>query len=238
MPTDTAQAHEALYKRLDEVGAESLAHFSDALSSYDELLAWMRVSRFVPQQGRVLEIGCGDGYLSSLLDKSGYDVVGVDFSRVAIKRARSRYGASAIKFLHGDATSLTSIRGLGREFDMVVDGMCLHCISHPAQRAAVLRSVQQVLAPGGRFVISSMARPLSSALKRKQDIRQNILWIRDPNQPRSRRKVPFRYFTSKRELLKELSTQRWRILQHALEWCAGEMSHDLRVVAENPGTAA
>jgi len=41
------------------------------------------------ERPRVLDLGCGDGRVSGLLDRDGAEVVGVDSSKVALERARA-----------------------------------------------------------------------------------------------------------------------------------------------------
>jgi SAM-dependent methyltransferase len=101
---------------------------------------------------RVLDLGCGNGYLTRRWARAGALVaMGVDRSaptlRLATRRERSmRTGA---RFLRRDAGRLT---GLAAEsFDLVASNMALMDIR---DAAGAVREVRRVLRPGGRFVFS------------------------------------------------------------------------------------
>jgi 2-polyprenyl-3-methyl-5-hydroxy-6-metoxy-1,4-benzoquinol methylase len=50
-------------------------------------------------QGRVLDVGCGTGIISQLLDSARYDYVGIDISDVAIDAARKKNHSKKVKFI-------------------------------------------------------------------------------------------------------------------------------------------
>src|SRR4051812_32847189 len=68
------------------------------------------LARGKPAQ-RVLELGCGVGRFSLNLARAGHQVVGVDFSPVAIEKARARAagGAARPEFVVGDVTDLCNV---------------------------------------------------------------------------------------------------------------------------------
>ena len=45
----------------------------------------------IPNYGKALDLGCGNGKTVSTLVDSGYDVTGVDFSSVAIEQCKARF---------------------------------------------------------------------------------------------------------------------------------------------------
>ena len=45
----------------------------------------------VPNKGKALDLGCGNGKTVSTLIDDGYDVTGVDFSSVAIESCRKNF---------------------------------------------------------------------------------------------------------------------------------------------------
>lgn len=100
---------------------------------------------------RVLEVACGNGYLSRRFAASGAaEVVGIDRSFRSIRRARARERACprGVRFEVGDAEHLTFARG---SFDLVVANMAFMDIRN-ARRA--IREAARVLAPAGRLVFS------------------------------------------------------------------------------------
>ena len=55
-----------------------------------------------PGPGRVLIPGCGSGYEIEAFASAGWDVIGIDFSTVAVARARQLLGPLADKVYEGD----------------------------------------------------------------------------------------------------------------------------------------
>ena len=90
---------------------------------------------------RILDLGCGDGFLTAKLAAMGCRVVGVDASAAQIEAAR-KLGLDARV---GDAENL----GFGPEFDAVFSNATLHWIRKPD---AAIDGVWRALKPGGRFV--------------------------------------------------------------------------------------
>jgi len=97
-----------------------------------------------PQSGeRILDIGCGTGHLTAQIAESGARVVGVDRSPEMVNAARNAY--RNLQFEVMDARDLP----YHNEFDAVFSNATLHWIREPER---VIRSVQNALRPGGRFV--------------------------------------------------------------------------------------
>lgn len=102
--------------------------------------------------GRALDLGCGTGAHSIYLAEHGWEVVGVDFSAVAIRAAQAGVGeVRGVSFVQGDVTRLSeqSIRG---PFDLVLDVGCFHGIPS-ARRAAYVDEVTRVTRPGAIFLL-------------------------------------------------------------------------------------
>jgi SAM-dependent methyltransferase len=106
------------------------------------LLAESVVEALQPQPGeRILDLGCGDGFLTGRIAESGATVVGVDASPQMVAAAKEQ-GADAHCV---NAESLP----FDQEFDAVFSNAALHWMS---DQDAVLRGVRRALKPGGRFV--------------------------------------------------------------------------------------
>ncbi len=106
------------------------------------LLAEPLVQALNPQPGeRILDLGCGDGFLTRRIAESGATMVGVDTSPQMVAAAKER-GADARL---GSGESLP----FDQEFDAVFSNAALHWMS---DHDAVLRGVYRALKPGGRFV--------------------------------------------------------------------------------------
>ena len=139
--------------------------------------AYARNARFVSELGapvvellaprageRILDLGCGDGALTSKLAALGCDVVGVDSSAPQVEAAR-RLGLDA-RVADGARLSFDT------EFDAVFSNAAIHWMKPPDD---VIAGVWRALKPGGRFVgefgghgcVDTIKRALLAALERR-----------------------------------------------------------------------
>lgn len=101
------------------------------------VLEWLN-----PQPGdRILDLGCGDGQLTSRIDAAGAEVVGFDASAAMVEAARLR----GLDARLGSAEALP----FQCEFDAVFSNAALHWVH---DQDAMLAGVKRALRPGGRFV--------------------------------------------------------------------------------------
>jgi cyclopropane fatty-acyl-phospholipid synthase-like methyltransferase len=114
----------------------------------------------------ILELGCGVGRFSRYVGKQGLQATGVDFSPVAIAKARKRVAQDKVRpqFLLGDVTHLEVLRG---PFDASFDVGCFHCLDEQGQRAYV-SELSRLLRSGATHLIwaidsSPSGSPLSPA---------------------------------------------------------------------------
>ncbi|HTW51017.1 MAG TPA: methyltransferase domain-containing protein [Stellaceae bacterium] len=95
-----------------------------------------------PQPGeRILDLGCGDGVLTTKIAAAGASVVAVDAAPDMVAAAKAK-GLDA-RVVAGQSLAFE------REFDAVFSNAALHWM-HPAE--TVLAGVARALKPGGRFV--------------------------------------------------------------------------------------
>jgi len=78
--------------------------------------------------GKALDMGCGTGTNAITLAKSGWDVIGIDFSPIAIYQGRRKAKRAGVKinFRIGDVSQPT---GISDKFDLVLDIGCYHSLS-------------------------------------------------------------------------------------------------------------
>jgi SAM-dependent methyltransferase len=98
---------------------------------------------------RVLDAGCGTGYGAAELARAAREVVGIDISQEAVDYARTHYAAANLRF---DRSSCLEIPAAGGAFGLVV---AFEIIEHLEDWRAFLREVARVLAPDGRFLVST-----------------------------------------------------------------------------------
>lgn len=113
------------------------------LMNYDLILSLMRSRTNV----RILDVGCGDGYFTDVLSRSG-SVCGVDVSKSGLRLAR--------KFTRKAVYSVCGAESLcfrDSTFDIVVCSASLQYILRE-RLLDVFGDVERVLKPGGLFVFS------------------------------------------------------------------------------------
>lgn len=105
---------------------------------------------------RVLDLGCGGGFMAEALAARGAVVFGVDLAWAALAAGR-RHAA-------GRGLALTYAAGRGEALplgDASLDAvLCCDVLEHVADLEAVLDEVARVLAPGGRFLFETVNRNL------------------------------------------------------------------------------
>lgn len=109
-----------------------------------------------PLAGRhILDVACGNGWLSRRLAGRGARVTAFDFSRALIDRARQRTPVGAdILYRVLDAAKINELRALDRQaFDAAVCNMGLMDMQDIAPLFAALK---ELLKPGSRFVFSML----------------------------------------------------------------------------------
>jgi len=109
------------------------------------------------RSGRVLDVGCGYGFLLEALERAGYEAHGIEVSAYAAEQARRRIRGQVIQQGAEEPFPFP-----GGHFDAVT---LLDVIEHLAGYPAALASCARCLRPGGKlFVITlnaqSLARPL------------------------------------------------------------------------------
>ena len=113
----------------------------DAGSSHARLLEWVP-----PTAGRVLDLGCADGFVAERLRSMDLHVTGVDVeARPGVKQRVDRFIQADL-----DAGIPPEVSAAG-PFDVVLAGDVLEHVRDPER---VLRELHPVLAGGGRLLVS------------------------------------------------------------------------------------
>lgn len=97
---------------------------------------------------RVLDYGCGNGYVLARYAENGADVVGVDITDKAVELSRKRFEVGGLEgtFLRNDGRTVPLADG---SFDIVCSMGVLHHIPDPGD---VISELHRVLKPGGEFI--------------------------------------------------------------------------------------
>ncbi|KAK4499460.1 hypothetical protein PRZ48_009975 [Zasmidium cellare] len=102
----------------------------------------------------ILDIGCGDGSLTSQIAASGARVLGVDASRNFIETAREKYASDNCTFLLHDATDLSSCpEAVEGNWDKIFSNAAMHWIlRQPRTRQNFFQNLHRCLKKDGKFV--------------------------------------------------------------------------------------
>ncbi|MXM67708.1 methyltransferase domain-containing protein [Streptomyces sp. HUCO-GS316] len=141
--TGQAEAFDAIGDRYDE----AFPHKEGQVSAGDWLIETL------PPGSRVLDLGCGTGVPTARqLTDAGFDVVGVDLSGGMVDLARQYVPAATFHQLDLADLRPGGPRDLGR-FDAVAAFFSLLMLPR-AEIPLAVRTIHQVLVPGGLFVLS------------------------------------------------------------------------------------
>jgi len=98
-----------------------------------------------PSQRRVIDVGCGPGYLLVDLQRRGFDCLGIDFNPDAVRLANERFGVPArVERVEN------LIKTGGAHFDLA---LLSHVLEHVESPLSLLKDIYQLLDPAGVLVI-------------------------------------------------------------------------------------
>ena len=110
-----------------------------------QLLLWLKEKGITPKTA--MDLGCGTGVLCEILDESGIQAAGMDFSAGMIDIARQRNGK-----IPYEVADMITYRP-EKQFDLVTcTGDALNHIGELTDVAKILENVYAYTAPGGYFV--------------------------------------------------------------------------------------
>lgn len=113
----------------------------DFVFKYGEYLVQM----LTPQEGeRILDVGCGTGYLTNLIASSGAFVTGMDNSVDMIAKAKNAYPHLPFK-----VASVTGFK-FDESFDALFSNAVLHWVT---EKEKAIQCMYNNLKPGGRLVL-------------------------------------------------------------------------------------
>lgn len=122
------------------------------------LCPFEEIEKYVPKEGKIIDIGCGYGLLANflVLESSKRDVTGVDLSSRRIKAAQETTDSRKnIRFQLMNVLDLEF-----RERDAVVMSDFLHHIDYQSQEEVLIRCYEK-LSPGGFLICQEVNnRPL------------------------------------------------------------------------------
>jgi len=127
----------------------------------------------VGERPRILDLGCGRGWLSRSLAARG-EVLGADVTAAAVERARELF--PGLRFERADVEGLLASRGEA-SFDLVVASEVLEHVGD-GDKPAFLRGVHRLLRPGGHAILTTPRGELWPAWQKSRDWRQPVeAWV-------------------------------------------------------------
>lgn len=134
----------SLTKHADEYDPSRFEKERTQVRDYNDTRKYL--ASLYPQRGRLLELGCGMGFLLKAFSEDGWNVIGIEPDRGFCEFIEKKHGLKAIP-------SILENSGIpDGSLDVVV---FIHVIEHVPDPLGTLRSIYRVLKPGGHLVIET-----------------------------------------------------------------------------------
>jgi 2-polyprenyl-3-methyl-5-hydroxy-6-metoxy-1,4-benzoquinol methylase/glycosyltransferase involved in cell wall biosynthesis len=142
----------------DGMDAETHRHFCD--------FANIAVTLGLPAGSRILDVGCGSGWMSEYFARLGYQVKGIDISPTLVEMSRDRLASIPYDVDHETTLRCSfevhdiEMAPLSEQFDAI---LCYDSLHHFEDEAAVMRHIAAMLPVGGVLFILEGERPPSGS---------------------------------------------------------------------------
>lgn len=167
------------------------------------------------QKLRILDVGCGHGYIHSSLCRFGYDVVGVDVAEGVVELA-ARYNPTVSYQVYDGAT----LPFEEASFDVVTTICVMHHVT-PEQWPYFLREIKRVLRPGGIIVVfeHNPWNPATRYVVANSEIDADAVLLSAPFLRRQLKDAGFVGVRSRNILFTPFELPLFRALDKLLGWC-------------------
>lgn len=102
------------------------------------------VKKFVGQNGKILDVGCGTAEITHIMNSNGFDAIGIDFSSEAAQYAREVY------HVHVDTGNFLNFSYEKKSFDCIT---LFGVLEHMPEPLRVLERCQQLLRSKGVLIV-------------------------------------------------------------------------------------
>lgn len=108
-----------------------------------------QVVKFIPQKGKLLDLGTGQGQDAFYFANQGYEVTGVDFSEYSIQQARKRLSTNHALSIFFEVMDLSQPLPYSQNsFDVIYSHLALHYFSKDRTRE-LFDEIFSILKPNG-----------------------------------------------------------------------------------------
>lgn len=101
---------------------------------------------------RLLDVGCGGGFLSNALAKEGYQITGLDTSAESLRVAKAHDSTETVNYVQGDAYKIPFPDG---SFEVIT---AMDFLEHVDKPELVVKEISRLLKPGGLFIFHTFNR--------------------------------------------------------------------------------
>lgn len=149
----------AFYDDLNQMWINSSDHPIALLRAENALRnPWINeiLCRHFTHPSKVLDVGCGGGYLTNFLAKRGHFVSGIDLSDQSLEVAKQQDETKSVEYMRASAYELPYDDG-------IFDAVCaMDLLEHVEKPAIVITEAARVLKKGGLFFFHTFNRNLLS----------------------------------------------------------------------------
>ena len=106
------------------------------------------IKKYVAGNGRILDVGCGNGVITRAVGEAGYDITGIDVSEKTINIAKAANSLPNVRFIVAGAEGF---RMADQFYNAVICSEVLEHLSDPGQ---LLRSIYNCLGDDGILIVT------------------------------------------------------------------------------------
>jgi ubiquinone/menaquinone biosynthesis C-methylase UbiE len=130
------------------------------------------VNHFTPYPKRIMDLGCGNGFLAEILLKSYPEASAVllDHSEPMVENARihMKNYMSRCEIIHGDFSHSIQQYAKQGTVDCIVSGYAIHHLPH-TKKKELYQEIYNILAPGGIFINVEHTASVSPEVEKLHD---------------------------------------------------------------------
>ncbi len=181
---------------------------------------WLKCyMNLIKDDDRIIEFGCGEGYLSEHLLKSGYSIISTDISLTALENFKARVPEAEIM-----KVDLAQKLPFGNSsFNVIIADLCLHYFS-AEETSEILEEMKRIL-KGGGFLFARVNSDRDYHYRAGKGVEvEKGFYNQDGHYKRFfNRESVINFFTGWKELsVSEKTTSKYKEDKHVFEIIAGK----------------